>query len=178
MKKYIGLLRGINVGGKNKIKMVELVKILERLGHENIRTYIQSGNIVFQSIERDYAKIALEISQAIHDSHGFRPKTLVLGQKEFGAAIRNNPFTEAENEPKTLHFYFLEQEPQNPNIEALENIKLESERYKLVGKVFYLNAPEGIGRSKLAAKVENALGVAVTARNWRSVSKIYALATR
>ena len=177
MKKYIALLRGINVGGKNKIKMAELVKILESIGLENIRTYIQSGNIIFECVERDYDEIALEISQAVHDRHGFRPTTLVLGLKEFAEAIKNNPFPEAENEPQTLHFYFLEQAPQNPNIAALENIKRESECYKLVGKVFYLYAPEGIGRSKLAAKVENALGVVVTARNWRSVNKIYSLAT-
>jgi uncharacterized protein (DUF1697 family) len=177
MEKYIGLLRGINVGGKNKIKMVELIKILKGIGLENIRTYIQSGNIVFQCVERDYDEIALEISQAICDSYGFSPITLVLGLKEFSEAIKNNPFPEAENEPKALHFYFLEQVPQNPNIAALENIKRESECYKLVGKVFYLYAPEGIGRSKLAAKVENALGVVVTARNWRSVNKIYSLAT-
>lgn len=177
MKTYIALLRGINVGGKNKIKMAELAKLLESIGLEAVKTYIQSGNIVFQSVEQNSSEIASQISAAIQNSHGFSPRTLVLGLKEFEKAIENNPFPEAEGEPKALHFYFLEQEAPNPNFEVLEGIKRESESYKLVEKVFYLHAPEGIGRSKLAARAEKALGVAVTGRNWRSVSKIYALAT-
>ena len=177
METYIALLRGINVGGKNKIKMAELAKVLESIGLENIKTYIQSGNAVFKSGVENPIELARRISAGIEKSHGFYPKTLVLGLKGFEKAIENNPFTEAEGEPKALHFYFLEQEAPNPNFEELESIKLESESYKLVEKVFYLHAPEGIGRSKLAASVEKVLGVAVTARNWRSVSHIYELAT-
>lgn len=177
MRTYIALLRGINVGGKNKIKMAELAKILESIGLEAVKTYIQSGNIVFQSAEQNSSEIASQIRAAIQNRHGFSPKTLVLGLPEFRKAIENNPFPEAEEEPKALHFYFLAQEALNPNFEVLESIKRESESYKLVDKVFYLYAPEGIGRSKLAARAEKALGVAAAARNWRTVSKIYALAT-
>lgn len=84
--------------------------------------------------------------------------------------------SEAESEPKTLHIFFLVFEPENPNLDMLENLKRNRERFKLVDKLFYLHAPDGIGRSKLAARVEKALGVPVTARNWRSVCKIMAMA--
>ena len=91
-------------------------------------------------------------------------------------AMVSNPFPQAESNPKTLHLYFLADLPEAPDLEALDALKRDTERYTLAGKLFYLYAPEGIGRSKLAARVEKSLGVAATARNWRSVSKIMAMA--
>ena len=158
MKTYIALLRGINVGGQNKIKMAELVKVLESMGLETVRTYIQSGNVVFQSVVPSSADLASQISAAIQESHGFQPKTLVLGLPEIKKAIENNPFPQAKDEPKTLHCFFLAQEPPHPNFEILESLKRGSESYQLVERFFYLYAPEGIGRSKLAARAEKALG--------------------
>jgi uncharacterized protein (DUF1697 family) len=83
---------------------------------------------------------------------------------------------EAEAEPKTLHLYFLASVPKKPDLAALERVKRDSEQFALTGMVFYLHAPDGIGRSKLAERVERSIGVAVTARNWRTVSKIVAMA--
>lgn len=178
MRTYIALLRGINVGGKNKIPMSELVKSLEGLGFQHIRTYIQSGNVVFQSAAPQKTEIAGQIIQAIQKSHGFAPSTLVVSLAEFKKAIDNNPFGEAVSEPKSLHLYFLETEPPTPDLETLEEIKQARERFQLTGKIFYLHAPDGIGRSKLATRVEKALGVAATARNWRTVNQIYEIATK
>ena len=176
MKVYIALFRGINVGGRNKLPMGELVKALEGLGLREIKTYIQSGNVVFQSEEENIAELSERMSNAIKKSHGFMPKTIILRLEEIESAMQANPYPEAENVPKTLHLYFLTTEPENPNIETLENIKTESERYTIKERVFYLHAPDGIGRSKLAANVEKGLGVSATARNWRSVCKIYEMA--
>ena len=90
-------------------------------------------------------------------------------------AIAANPFPQAEAEPKTLHLYFLTDSPENPDLNRLDQLKRGTEQYRLSDKVFYLYAPDGIGRSKLAEQVEKALGVAATARNWRTVSKVMAL---
>jgi uncharacterized protein (DUF1697 family) len=91
-------------------------------------------------------------------------------------AIRKNPFPEAVTDPKALHAGFLASMPEKPNLKALESLKSDSERFRLVGKVFYLHAPEGIGRSKLAANAERLLGAPMTDRNWRTVCKIREMA--
>ena len=90
--------------------------------------------------------------------------------------IAANPFSEAESDPKTLHCFFLSAAPDQPDMERLRLLKKDSERFELIDTVLYLHAPEGIGRSKLAAQVESAMGVPTTARNWRSVNKVRSLA--
>jgi uncharacterized protein (DUF1697 family) len=177
MNTFIALLRGINVGGHNKLPMRELVRLLESIGLSNVKTYIQSGNVVFQTQQDAQAKLTEEISTAIGQSHGFTPQVMLLSLKDLTTAVAQNPYPRATQEPKTLHFYFLESSPPQPDLTALEMLKTEQERFKLINNVFYLYAPDGIGRSKLAAKVERALGVATTARNWRTVSKVMDMAT-
>ncbi len=172
MKTYIALLRGINVGGSNKLLMADLRALLAKMGLRNIKTYIQSGNVVFQSEETDVDVLALEIGEAIEANHGFTPRVLLLDAVAVRAAITANPFPEAETEPKTLHLYFLAEQPQKPDVEMLEQLRSETEQFQLDDKVFYLHAPDGIGRSKLAERAERALGVPATARNWRTVSKV------
>lgn len=177
MNTYIALLRGINVGGRNRLPMRELVQILEALGLKNVQTYIQSGNVVFQSERTDTVELAPAITDAIEESHGFAPQVFVLDIEALQEAMVANPFPEAESEPKSLHLFFLDAVPKDPDLEALERVKADSERFQLIGNVFYLHAPGGIGRSKLAARVGKGWGVTVTARNWRTVSKIMAMAT-
>lgn len=172
MKTFIALLRGINVGGKNILPMKELRSILENLGLENVQTYIQSGNVVFESDKKDLNNLSDSLGRAIKKSHGFEPNVMILSREDFRQAMQQNPFPEAETNPKTLHLSFLKEAPLNPDLIGLDSVKAESENFKLKGKVFYLHAPEGIGRSKLAAKAEKLLGVSATARNWRTVSKI------
>ncbi|MEZ4870589.1 MAG: DUF1697 domain-containing protein [Caldilineaceae bacterium] len=172
MNTYIALLRGINVGGNNKLPMRELVTVLERLDLHNIKTYIQSGNVVFQSERTDSATLAQEISRAIGQRHGFAPAVLLLDKRELQAAIAANPFPEAEEDHKALHFFFLDAPPTAPDLAALDQFKTANERFALIGKVFYLHAPDGIGRSKLAEKFGKGWEVNITARNWRTVNKL------
>ncbi len=172
MKTYIALFRGINVGGNNVLPMKELVPILERIGALNVRTYIQSGNAIFQSQETNASLLSNKISAAIKRSRDFEPQVLLLELEEMENAIKSNPFPEAESEPKTLHVYFLASVPKNVDFDDLESIKSDQERFVLKDGVFYLHAPDGIGRSKLAANAEKLLGVPVTSRNWRTVCKI------
>lgn len=177
MNTYIALFRGINVGGKNLLPMRELVPLFEALGMRNVRTYIQSGNVVFEGEDVHAAKLSDQIGAAVRKSHGFAPHLIILESEELTEAIASNPYPEAESDPRTLHLTFLSSVPESPDLEALESIKRDSERFMLDGKVFYLHALEGVGRSKLASRIEKSLGVAGTARNWRSVCAIEAMAT-
>jgi uncharacterized protein (DUF1697 family) len=178
MKTYIALFRGINVGGNNILPMQELVAQLENIGLQNVRTYIQSGNVIFQSEEKNASLLSNKIRAAIKKSHGFEPQVLLLELEEMEKAVGSNPFPEAESEPKTLHLLFLASVPKNPDYDALESIKTDRERFVLKDGVFYLHASDGIGRSKLAANAEKLLGVWVTGRNWRTVCKIMTMASQ
>lgn len=170
MNTYIALFRGINVGGNHILPMKELVSMLEGLGLKNVRTYIQSGNAVFQSKAANTAQLSTKISAAIQKSHGFAPQVFLLGASALRETIKANPFPEAEG--STLHFNFLDDVPPAPDNSGIEKFRAASERYKLIGNVFYLHAPDGIGRSKLAAKLERLLGVPMTSRNWNTVRKL------
>lgn len=169
---WVALFRGINVGGKNSLPMKELVRELEALDLQNVRTYIQSGNAVFESPKKVPTTLATGVASRIEKRHGFRPQVLILSASAFEKAIQSNPFPEATSEPKTLHFYFLKSLPTSPDFDSLTAAQTRTERFRLIGQVMYLHAPDGIGRSKLAVKVEKALGVAVTARNWRTVDRL------
>jgi uncharacterized protein (DUF1697 family) len=176
MKTIIALFRGINVGGRNKLPMRDLVAVLEDLGLTDVKTYIQSGNAAFHADGVDSAELSDAITATIQKRHGFAPQVLLLGISDLAEAIAANPFPEAETDPKMLHLFFPASMPPAPDLDSLAKIQLDSEQFALKGTVFYLHAPDGIGRSKLAAKVEKALGVPVTARNWRSATKIMEMA--
>ena len=147
MKTYIALLRGINVGGRNVLPMKELVAMLESIGAQNVKTYVQSGNAVFQSEETSAPTLSNTISMTIKKRRGFEPGVLLLELEQLQKAVESNPFPEAESEPKTLHLHFLASVPKNPDFDALESIKTDRERFLLEDGVFYLYAPDGIGRS-------------------------------
>ena len=176
MNTHIVLFRGINVGGKNRLPMKELVVLLEDIGATKVRTYIQSGNAVFQSAEKNPAHLSRRLAAEIKTRLGIEPQFLILGIEAINAAIAKNPFPEAEADPSSLHLGFLATTPKNPDLEKLNSLKKASERFYLGNGVFYLHAPEGVGRSKLAASTEKLLGVPMTDRNWRTVCKIRELA--
>lgn len=176
MDTYIALLRGINVGGKSALPMKELVAILEETGAQKIRTYIQSGNVVFESAENNLARLSKQLSAEIMKRRGFKPYVHILTREALVRAIAENPFPEAEDDPASLHLGFLASSPKSPDLEKLSGLRKESERFHLTEGVFYLHAPEGVGRSKLAASSEKLLGVPMTDRNWRTVCKVMEIA--
>jgi uncharacterized protein (DUF1697 family) len=176
VKPYIALFRAINVGGQNALPMKELVTVLEGLGARNVKTYIQTGNVVFESPEKDGSRLSSKMGQAIKKRFGFEPHVLLLEPEDIEEAIKKNPFPEAANDPRALHAGFLASAPPKPDLKALESLKTKSERFRLIDRVFYLHAPDGIGRSKLAARAEKLLGVPMTDRNWRTVCKIQEMA--
>lgn len=176
MNTYVALFRGINVGGKNSLPMKELVLILENMGGRQIKTYIQSGNAVFQSDEKNLTQFSKRLSAEIKERHGFEPQALIFGLDAIEKAMVDNPFPEAEADPSSLHLGFLASVPIKPDLQKLGSLRKENERFHLSECVFYLHAPDGIGRSKLAASTEKLLGVTMTDRNWRTVCKIKEMA--
>jgi uncharacterized protein (DUF1697 family) len=177
MKTWIALFRGINVGGNNPLPMKKLVTLLDQVGCREVRTYIQSGNVVLRSPVADAARLAQRIRATVATSCGFEPHVMLVDQKELERAAAANPFaaTAAAN-PKLVHLFFLAERPRTPDLESLDRLKSGSESYSLKGKVLYLSTPDGFGTSKLAARIERALGVPATARNWRTVTTLLDLA--
>lgn len=171
MPVYVALLRGINVGGNNLLPMKEWAASLVKLGYDDVRTYIQSGNAVFRASSKKSAEIEASIAAAITKAHGFTPRVLVLSAGELEKAITANPFPEAQANHKSLHFFFLASTPK-ADVEALNGLKAKTESFVVTKRVFYLHAPDGVGNSKLAARAEKLLGVPATARNWQTVFKL------
>jgi uncharacterized protein (DUF1697 family) len=175
MSRWVLLLRGINVGGKNKLPMADLKSLLTEYDAHDIQTYIQSGNAVFSASGLKPQSFTKKLSKAISDSHGFAPEIIVLKATDFIRSIETCPFPKEEFSERILHFYFLTEPAYSPQEDKINELKIASEQWALVDDVFYLYAPDGFGRSKLAAKAEKLLGVGATVRNWRTVTKLQTL---
>ncbi len=172
MNTYIALFRGINVGGSHALPMKELKQVLEKSGCVDVRTYIQSGNVVFSSASSDVARLEKQLAAAVSGSHGFEPRVLVLTPDAFERAVAANPFPEAIENPRSLHLFFLASLPERPDLKSIEALRAKTERFALKGRVFYLHTPDGFGDSKLAARAERLLTVEATARNWRTITML------
>ena len=171
MKTYILLFRGINVGGNNIIKMKDLVRLLEHCGYSNPQSYIQSGNVVLRS----RSKPADKIRNLIEQEFGFKPALLAIEQSQFDSAVEQNPYETEEG--KTVHFFFCASKPKTDD-PRIEELKAADESLLIRGSVAYLHAPSGIGRSKLAARLETLLAVPVTARNLNTIHRLQEIAKR
>lgn len=171
---WIALFRGINVGGNNILPMADLREDLEALGLHQVRTYIQSGNVVFEAAGAR-EEIREWIERSVQERHGFRPAVLLLSGKDLRSIAAANPFPEAEADPKTLHVQFLAEPATEADLEGMARWRSENERFHLTEDALYFHAPDGIGRSKLAARMERLLGVAGTGRNFRTVAILLAM---
>ncbi len=178
MTTWIALLRAINVGGKNKLPMADLRGLIEDLNGSNVRTYLQSGNAVFESRSKSAPALSKSIGQAIESHAGFRPPVLLRTAADLRKEAKANPFPDAEEAQsgKTLHLFFLDKKPDGLDAAGLDAACTRGEAWKLTGKAFYLHTPENFRESKIAAKAERLLGVPATARNWRTVSNLLQLA--
>jgi uncharacterized protein (DUF1697 family) len=171
MSTWIAFFRGVNVGG-NTLPMKQLAAALEDVGFADVRTYIQSGNVLFTCPKATASQLVKRIGDCVAKRFNFQPRVLVLSSKELARAAAANPFREADENPKSLHLYFLARAPSSPDIEGLHRVKAKTEEFELKGKVFYLHTPAGFGVSKLAERAERLLGVDATARNWRTVRTV------
>lgn len=176
MKKFITLLRGINVSGHKKIKMSELKSLFENLGFQNVKTYIQSGNVIFSSKDDSKQKLETKISSGIKKNFGFDVTILILNKEEIEHVFRTNPFIKMKKDNERLYVTFLEKIPPDENIKLLESKDYSPEEYIIDGKFIYLFFPNGYGNAKLNNNLfENKLKVAATSRNWKTIKTLLEL---
>ena len=155
--------------------MKELAVLLGGLGLREVQTYIQSGNFVFRS-SGQAAALRARIGAEIAARFGFRPAVMLLPAQALARAAAANPFAQCHTAPERVHVWVLERAPPARAGKRLAALCAASERVVVRGAFMYLHAPQGIGRSRLAARAEQALGVTATARNWRTVTRLLALA--
>jgi len=170
---WIALLRGIG-GNIRPMSMEELRKLLEKNGFSSVRTYIQTGNVLFEDSKRSATALGKRLEGIISEHFGFESRVVVLSAKDLQRAAAQNPYSAAEKDPKSLHLFFLSEKPRAPDLEALKKLKAPGEDFVLKDRVFYFRA-DAFGVSKVPPRVERALGVAATARNWRTVTKLLEL---
>ncbi|MDE0589853.1 DUF1697 domain-containing protein [Halocynthiibacter sp. C4] len=175
INKWIVLLRGINVGGHNKLPMKPLCAAMAKSGFHDPKSYIQSGNLTFSTHEESAAYVTSRLATLIETEFELTPEILILTVAELQSTRAACPFS-TDVDPKTLHFLFLAAEPPAPDLAKIESLRAEDEQFAIIDRCAYLLAPSGIGRSKLMAAAERLFGVPTTARNLRSVEAILALA--
>lgn len=173
---YVALLRGINLGARNRIAMADLRALLESLGAEDVETYVQSGNVVFKSADGPEA-LSAAIEQGIRDELGLDVTVLVRTRQQLQKLVASNPFAKGGRQSNNLHVTFLAEKPDRARVRGLDQERAEPDEFRVVGPEVYLHCPAGYGRSKLTnAYFEKQLGVAATTRNWKAVTNLAELA--
>lgn len=172
---YIALLRGINVGGHHKIKMAELKILLESMGLQKVKTYIQSGNVLFESEEED-KHLSERMEEEISRTFGFAVPVVLRTAEEYEQIIRNCPFSiDLMNEGESVHIAFLANNPSEEGVNYLESYESGLDECEIIGKNVYLFFRQSFRDSKLATQLPK-LGVPATVRNWKTVIKLDLLA--
>ena len=170
---YLALLRGINVGGKNKVPMPALRSVVESLGHEDIQTYIQSGNVLFTSRSLSVPDITSALEAAIAKEFDLAVGVVVRTPRDLQRAAGANPFLAAGADPSALHLVFLGSSPTKASVKALDPDRSPPDEFAVRNAEVYLYCPNGIGRSKLTVDYfERTLGGPATIRNWKTVTKL------
>lgn len=183
MPTYVALLRGINVGGRNRVAMADLRKVMTSLGYADVTTYIQSGNVVFRTDQADTIVLAGAIERTIADSLGVRPRVVVVSREELAQVVAGNPYPDEPN-PKLVHAIFLTDAAGPEQVAGVAAAQRQAahkgsrDTACVVGQTVFLHTPDGFGRSELAARLAGTqapAGVAGTARNWATVTTLLAL---
>ena len=189
MASHVALLRGINVGGRNKVPMTDLREVATSLGHTGVTTYIQTGNLLFSSADTDTAKLAAELESAIASRFGIWASVVVLSRDELAEVLASNPYPDEPN-PKLVHVVFLNAEPPQDllaRIAAAEGAaaaKGSQDTVRAAGRALFLHTPDGYGNSDLAQALFRIISapakqkkqdLAATARNWVTATKLLSL---
>ena len=175
MKTYIALLRGINVSGQKIIKMQDLRSLLSKAGLEQVQTYIQSGNIIFDG-EMYLASYENLIAEKIKEYYGFQVPTIVKRPSVFKHVLSNNPFLEG-NDIQRLAVTFLSHTPNAELVKHFESIEFTTEESHVHKDIIFLHLPDGFATSKLTNNlIEKKLKVHATTRNWKTVNKLFEMA--
>ncbi|MFI5097624.1 MAG: DUF1697 domain-containing protein [Candidatus Acidiferrales bacterium] len=178
MAVIISLLRGVNIGGHHKIKMDALRDLYKDLGLHGAQTYVQSGNVVFQTKAGDISKLTRRIEDAIEKSFGFRPAVVLRTSMELGHVIAQNPCAKRLGiDPKKLAVMFLKKTPAAECLQNALKIKTAPEELWINGREAYIYFPNGVARPKISwPTIERALKTTGTGRNWNTVTKLFELA--
>jgi uncharacterized protein (DUF1697 family) len=182
MPTYVALLRGINVGGRNRVPMADLRKTVTSLGHTDVATYIQSGNVVFTTDETDPSTLAAALEGAIAEAFDVSPRVVVLSRDELARVVDDNPYRD-EADPKRVHAIFLPGKPGRELVKGVEAAERKAaqkgsrDTARVLGRTVFLHTPDGYGRSELAALLAGGkqVGAIGTARNWATVRKLLAM---
>jgi uncharacterized protein (DUF1697 family) len=174
MPRQIALLRGVNLGPNRRVAMAALRELLSGHGHEDVRTLLQSGNVVLSSTLKP-PRLERLLAEQIAEGFGFDVPVVVRTRDELAEVIERNPLAEVADDPKRLQVTFLSAEPDPAAIAGLEDVALGGERFVVSGREIYAWHPDGLARSELAKQLAGRK-VAGTARNWNTVTKLLALA--
>ena len=174
MPRYVALLRGINIGAMKRISMADLKALVEGLGHLDVKTYVNSGNVAFTcTTGRAESDLAKEIGTALMGQHNLDVAVVVRSGENLAGVVSGNPFPASEDQPKTLHVSFLGEEPAAPLVAALADVERGEDDYRVIGRQVYLYYPNGMsGAVFMVNGLDRALGVTSTSRNWRTVLKL------
>jgi uncharacterized protein (DUF1697 family) len=174
----ISMLRGVNVGGHNKIKMEALRELYESLGLQDVQTYVQSGNVVFRTKESRADLLGKRLEDAIEKAFGFRPGVVLRNASEMRAAIAKNPFASRQGiDPAKLLVTFLAGDPGSEERGNALAIKTFPEELRIDGREVYIYFPNGMARPKMSwPRIEKALKTSGTGRNWNTVTKLLEMA--
>jgi uncharacterized protein (DUF1697 family) len=174
---YVALLRGINVGGKNKLPMNDLVAMFAAAGCADVRSYIQSGNVVFRASADLAARVPALVAAAIAERFGYRVPVIVRTADELRDVSERNPFLAAGADPSALHVMFLAGRPDPARAAALDPNRSPGDAFALRGREIYLHCPHGLARTKLTNDYfDTKLATTSTVRNWNTVLRLLALA--
>jgi uncharacterized protein (DUF1697 family) len=175
MPVYIAMLRGINVAAHNPVRMSRLQEVFSRMGFTQARTYIQSGNVIFQAAKRSAADLSKAIEKEILSEFGFAVAVFCRSSAELAEVIQRNPLIKSKGVDRSrLHVSFLAEAPAEAARKKLAGLAAGGEQLHCDGRALYLYCPDGYGNSKLAnSNVERVLKVASTTRNWKTVNTLY-----
>jgi len=172
------LLRGINVGGKNRLPMKELTAMFVNAGCSDVRTYIQSGNVLYGAAQTPGEDVSPLISAAILNRFGYQIPVLTRSAEEFKNIVRANPFMQVGAEADKLHVVFLEELPTGDQVESLDQDRSPGDEFAVMGREIYLHCPNGFANTKLTnTYFDSKLSTRSTTRNWRTVQKLFELAS-
>lgn len=175
---YVALLRGINVGGKNKLPMADLSALFTQAGCAGVQTYIQSGNVIFDAPAAVADSVPGRVERAILDRFGYRIPVVMRSAADLAAVARGNPFLAGGAEPDTLHVVFLAGVPEASRVAALDPHRSPPDELLARGREIYLRCPNGFARTRItSAYLDTTLATTTTVRNWRTVEKLADLAS-
>ncbi len=174
MNRQVALLRGINVGSRNRVGMADLRELLEGLGYQRVRTHLQSGNAIFDAPTRP-DRTAARIASVLTEQLGLEVPVLVRTPEQLASVIAADPLGGAASNPSRYLVQFLPTEPPPDALDTLDPTDFEPERYALIGRELYLWLPDGVHSAKLPVAVGR-LGLTGTARNWKTVLRLLELA--